>query len=563
MSEIDDARFFLAKDGNVNPKSELEATIDALYNDTRLDDNSTSCKFPARRAWLEEELKINDFPKVNCEQFNLVMKKLDPTSTTLIFPSAHINSPASMFGHTLLRINSSYNSKLLSYAVNYAADADPKKENGVVFAIKGLFGGYFGEYSLLPYYEKLKEYRDAEQRDVWEYDLNLSKDETIRMFRHIWELNGTHSYYYFFTQNCSYSILWFIESARPSIHLREYFTYQVIPLETVHAAKSEGILTRSYFRPSKRTKLLKYEKLLTSETLHIPRQLVENKINLSSILHNDNISLIQKQYILEAAVEYLEYSYKKNDMTKDRYLEMFYKISKQRASLGKAPQIIYETPPNPIDSHRALRVSLGMGLRDKQNLAFFGIRPAYHDLKDSAYGFLRGTQIEFMNLEFSYNKTDKLDVELATILSIASLAQRSEFFDSFSWRAYLGFDRKSYEDNKANFITKLSYGYSWGNEIGYIYMMLDPFVYAQSGAKGGLSASLGFIIDKSKHMSTNIEASSRYYLDDNLQNILDISQNFRLSQNVEVKFKYNYTERELHSIKGREQTLSTMFNYYF
>ena len=30
-----------------------------------------------------------------------------------------------MFGHTFLRINSAYNSKLLSYALNYAADANP------------------------------------------------------------------------------------------------------------------------------------------------------------------------------------------------------------------------------------------------------------------------------------------------------------------------------------------------------------------------------------------------------------------------------------------------------
>src|SRR5690606_8833678 len=155
--------------------------------------NSTTCKFHAIKDWHKNELGIIDFPKDECKKYNTIIKRLNPKSVTLVFPSAHINSPASMFGHTFLRINSQYDSKLLSYAVNYAADANPDKENGVVFAIKGLFGGYFGKYSLLPYYDKLKEYRDSEQRDIWEYDLDLTQEETLKMVRHIWELNDTHS----------------------------------------------------------------------------------------------------------------------------------------------------------------------------------------------------------------------------------------------------------------------------------------------------------------------------------------------------------------------------------
>lgn len=232
-SEIDDERFFFSPNGKTDPKAELDATIDALFNETRFDDDSNACRFPARKAWLQERLSISDLPKVECKKYNDILKRLNPKSVTLVFPSAHINSPASMFGHTFLRINSGYNSKLLSYAFNYAADADPSKTNGAVFAIKGLTGGYFGKYSLLPYYEKLKEYRDTEQRDIWEYDLDLSEDEVLKMLRHIWELKDIHSYYYFFTQNCSYNMLWFIESARPSVDLREYFNYQVLPLETI------------------------------------------------------------------------------------------------------------------------------------------------------------------------------------------------------------------------------------------------------------------------------------------------------------------------------------------
>lgn len=562
-SDIDDKRFFLSPSGNTNPKAELEATIDALLNETRFDDNSTACRFPARKAYLEKELNIKNLPVVTCNEFDTVMQRLDPTSTTLVFPSAHINSPASMFGHTLLRINSSFESKLLSYAVNYAADADPKKENGVIFALKGLFGGYFGNYSLLPYYEKLKEYRDGESRDVWEYDLNLSKEETLRMFRHIWEVNSTKSYYYFFTKNCSYNILWFIESARPSIHLREHFTFHVIPLETVHAAKLENIITKKYYRPSKRTKLLKYEKLLSPNNLKKPRKIVEGELSIDSVLNNKKISLSQKQYIFEASVEFLEYSYKRNKMTKQEYLELFNRLSSARATLGINETLEFSTPPNPINSHRALRIITGIGQKEDIQLAYLGLRFAYHDLEDSTYGFLRGTQIEFLNLQFSYDEENKFELEDATIVSIVSLAQRSEFFDNISWRTKFGFDRNIYIDDKTNFLATIGAGFSWGNELGYIYIMADPFAYLHKNIKSGIGSSLGLIIDKSKKFGTNIEFTSRIYENSNTQSLFNFSQNFRISQNIEFKLKYNYIERELETIKCDEQTIRGTLNFYF
>ncbi len=66
----------------------------------------------------------------------------------MVFASGYVNSPASMFGHTFLRIDSSLeNSPLLSFAVNYAALTDPK-DGGIAFTVKGMLGGYKGYYSV-------------------------------------------------------------------------------------------------------------------------------------------------------------------------------------------------------------------------------------------------------------------------------------------------------------------------------------------------------------------------------------------------------------------------------
>jgi hypothetical protein len=89
-----------------------------------------------------------------------------------------------MFGHTLLIVETASKSKLLAYAISYAAVT--QETFGPLYAIKGLFGFYRGYYSILPYYAKIQEYRDLSDRDIWEYPLNLEYGEVIRLLMHIY-----------------------------------------------------------------------------------------------------------------------------------------------------------------------------------------------------------------------------------------------------------------------------------------------------------------------------------------------------------------------------------------
>ena len=559
MSEIDNSRFFFAKDGKTDAAAELNATLDAFFNETRFDDNASACRFPARKAWLQEQLSITDFPEVHCDEYEKTIERLAPTSATLVFPAAHINSPASMFGHTFLRINSKYNSKLLAYAINYAADADQNKENAVGFAIKGLFGGYFGKYSLLPYYEKLKEYRDTERRDIWEYDLNLTQEEVMRMVRHIWELNGTQSYYYFFTENCSYNMLWLMEIARPSVHLREHFTYQVIPLESVHATQEERLIKSSYYRPSKRTILLKYETLIEDKNIHYIKELQKEP----SLSLEPSLPLAQKQYIYEAAIEYLEYLYTKGKVKKEVYLKIFHILSSNRAKLKKSKPLRFEHPQNPLYSHRAVKTMIGAGVREGKYTTFVGIRPAYHALEDPQYGYLRGTQIEFLNLELGITNKD-IQVEDATILSIVSMAQHTKLFSPFSWRMKAGWDR-DYLDTKADFIATVGFGASWGNEYGYIYTMIDPLYYVAKKSAAGVGVSVGLNIDANKHFLTHTYITQRFYDTGQKQLLFSFAQGFNLQQNLQIKASYDYKEKynALENTNNTQDTFKLLLHYYF
>ena len=254
-SLVDDPKFFLAPDGRDNAEEELKATIAGIFRKTDDLRNHPVCRFVARYDWLREKLKIEPsrLPHPECIPFNGLMENIRPESVTLVFPTAHINSPASMFGHTLLTIDTNAQTRLLSQSINYSAVTT--ETFGPLFAVRGLFGSYKGYFSVLPYYAKLQEYSDIERRDLWEYRLNFSKEEIRRLLMHTYEMDFIYSDYYFFDENCSYNLLFLLDAARPSLDFTDRFGLWVIPLDTIRAVRNSGLVADVQFRPSRTARI--------------------------------------------------------------------------------------------------------------------------------------------------------------------------------------------------------------------------------------------------------------------------------------------------------------------
>ena len=536
-SEIDSPEFFYAKDGKKDPKAELIATIQAFYAPidsvvvpedfanrvskanmlldaavTSLPRRSASkedyhgiCRFRARFFYLDSLLHFEDLPNLECQDFKAMFAYVNPKSATIIFPSAHINSPASMFGHTFLLLNSGFNSRLLSFAINYQASADPNVENGFSFAFKGLLGMYDGRFSILPYYEKIKEYRDFENRDIWEFDLNLSYDEVVQMYRHIWELGDAWSWYYFFDENCSYNILWLLEVARPSLELRKKFIYQVNPPETLFVMRDAGLITKQTYRPSRRSKLLAYEKVMGFGDVRKAKQVAKGKLAPSAIASDSTLTLDQKQYILESSIEMSEYWYAKDKLDKEEYTQIVHDSASVRSKLGASEAVDIPVPSSPLMGNRGLRVSpMYFVNTDSQNLTQQGLgldfRLAYHDITDNDRGYLTGAQIEVLRiLGFSGIDSEHkgyAHIHQATIFSLASFGMMSKFFTPFSYRLESGFSRQFLYNNLRYY---LAFGGGFSTRIGdysYVYYLLEPTLYfnASNTADFLLANAFGIVL---------------------------------------------------------------------
>lgn len=554
-SEIDDKGFFLSKEGKYNLKLEMQATLASLLDEKTFEDNATACRFPSRKRYLQESLQIpqSAFPAVNCIEYEKVKKRLQPTSATLVFPSGHKNSPASMFGHSFIRINTKSQSKLLSYAVNYAAFTN--EDNGLIYAIGGLIGGFQGRYSLLPYHEKIKEYVNTEQRDIWEYDLNLTPKETLIMFEHIWEMNKTFSMYYFFTENCSYNLLWFLEIARPGVHLRDYFFYEVIPVETIFAIDDERLITKKHYRPSRYKKILALSKHLSSAEKQEAVSIAKGEKRASDLVESD---LQKKRYILQTAVEYLQYRNSQGRLkSRAVFKKRFISILSALSTLGRGEKLEVPLPDNPLKGHRSVRVSLISGERNEQEYSQFSFRPSFHDLTDSDAGFIQGTHIEFFNTEIS-SFNDEVRLERMNLLEIESFSPRNTFFDPTSWRIKLAWDR-DFKDDVIRPHVKLGVGLSWSSDWALIYVMNDFQTYSKSDIYGSIGAALGGVWYQGKSAKLVFESSYHYFSDGFHQRVNAVSENIALSQNHALSFSF----KSIQKLVGDDERILFHYKFYY
>ncbi len=406
-----------------------ENNINLPARSIEIEDYHALCRFPARFAFLSKHLHFESLPKVRCIEFETMRDYVAPTKASIAFPSAHINSPASMFGHTFLILDSKFQSRLLAFAINYQADADENTENAIAFTFKGLFGFYTGSYSILPYYDKIKEYSNTESRDIWEYELNLTPEEITRLYNHIWELSDAFSYYYFFNHNCSYNVLWLLEVARPSLNLRHQFIYQVNPPETLFAMQKAHLISNSTYRPSKRTKLLAYEKVMSTSQVSLVKALSNGAKQPQEIIKDSSLTLQEKQYVLESALELSEYYLIKRQISQEEYLQIAYDLASARSELGASPQVPLSIPSNPLEGNQSLRITPLLLANEKSVNPALDFRISFHDITDNDKGYLKGAQIEFMRtLGFYDTKNKGLKLNELNILSVASIAPMGKFF---------------------------------------------------------------------------------------------------------------------------------------
>lgn len=458
-SQADGPSFFADPRGKFDPRAELEATIEAFFEPT-LDDEHPQCVFAARYRWLKQQLRFDSqrLPEAACPELQRYLSVMDPASVSLIFASAYVNAPPSMYGHTFLRIdrNQAPGVVLLSHILNYSAV--PTTYNPLLYTVLGIFGGFQGRFQGMPYYMKIREYSDLESRDLWEYELDLDRDQIDLLLRHSWELDRTYFRYYFFDENCSYHLLSLLDVADPTLRLADRFSAWVIPTDTLEAVlATEGLVRRSTFRASHVRKLRARASRLAGDEFRLVRSLT-NDFDLDRFNELDGRSPERQALILESAHDLFKYRYgfenisgkmkTKSDSERQRNALAERELLSRRSALGlQTPEVRVETPPAPEEGHGSARFGTSGGL--ESNGSYFHQlewRAAFHDFSDRPRGYVEDTELEMLSVRVraipdQAGSEDVVLLERLDLLRIMSVTPWSRWARPVSWRVSAGYGR--------------------------------------------------------------------------------------------------------------------------
>ena len=554
QSEIDDKTFFLSPDGRKDPKLELEETIRYFFSKEKEGEQPAVCEYPARYAWLNEKLNLAEaLPPVRCERFLNWKEKLAPESLSLIFSSYYLNNPASMYGHTFLKLGRRgfpAGRDLADYTVNFAAETNTN--NGVMFAIKGLIGGYRGKFSTTPYYIQIQKYNNMESRDLWEYKLNFSQEEIDRLVEHLWEL-GPHSMaYFFFNKNCSYQLLPLLEVAKPSLDLSRHYRYQTVPLETLRSVLEEGgLVSEIVSRPSHVKTMISRRSRLEKQEIKLSEMIVK-KPSSAYAKRLDGITPKRQALVLESAHDLFRYKHGFYRGQPEEVQKKDQEILLLRSKIKDAVEDEKKKPVSmspPHKGHKSDRVGLGWGVNEDESFEEFNVRAALHDLEANPDGFVNGSQLEMFHLRFRYfNDRKKLNLEELTLIEIISLSAWDKWVHPPSWHVRTGAEVA--RDLNLNSEESLYYGLSGGSGYSFNLLknesVLSYFMWLgdaglgsvfDDGYRVGAGGLTGLLVQATPRLRYHANVSALRYPTGHVGNKVkfQLTQNFALSKNSEFR----------------------------
>ena len=484
--------FFLAARGASDPQAELRATLAAFANG-----DPARCGYPARFTWLDGALRFERerLPPVECPEYEQWRADVGPAlAASVVFADAFMNNPSSMFGHTLIRFDRVPVAEdvdrrdLGAYAVNFAAQTGD--DRGVLYAVRGIVGSYPGYYSLMPYYEKVRQYGDLESRDLWEYPLALTPEQVELLIEHLFELRNVAFPYYYFTQNCSFQLLGLLEVARPDLKLLDRFRAQTIPADSLRAVLEEiGLAATPGYRPSAATRLAHEAHAVPAEDWALARELARGERK------PDDPRLAQlgeerHAAVLTLAYDELAYEMPDKERAKVRARALRLLAARSRLAVRGAPGGPPERPAvRPDEGHGSGRVRIGAGIRNGSPFLELGVRPALHDALDPLGGYVPNAEITFLDTAVRYYPNDgKLDLHRLTLIEVVSAAPRDDVFSPISWSFRTGLENDLVEDRDRDDLR-------------------DAYVYRTRGGPG-LSRRLGDFATAYAFLEASADAST-------------------------------------------------------
>ena len=319
------------------------------------------CNAPARAIFLTFHFsQLPSFDSNRCHAYQEWAQAGKIESISLMYVTGYLKNPASFFGHTLLKFNTSENGRelnLLESSLNYGA-----KTNGdatLPYIVRGLTGRYSASLSREKFFRLSAEYQEFQKRDIYEYRLKLTEFQKRLIVAYAFEMSVKEYIYYFLSDNCAY---------RLNLILGVALNYDPIPnlpwsspIDLLMGVNDSGVVDKIAFHPSQ-----------TTTTRHSIARLDDQAINeIESILQQSSQQFDGEKLSTETKIALLEIlNYHKIDSFKDGDIEKVTEIDDRRK------KVLLSFNDNELFERAPIQVRNSPHEIDRPTLVRFGLRKA-------------------------------------------------------------------------------------------------------------------------------------------------------------------------------------------
>lgn len=430
-SRIDQADFFLTETGKTDPYEELIETIHRINHREKWRGEYLSCTHPYRYR-LVTEAGLASRILEECPRLNFFKEDLGNDGISIVFVSQYADNPSSIMGHLFLQFSNHKKQvegrpvHYLNHTVNYAAGI-PTGTSTFNYVISGITGGFFGHYTLYQFSDMIEKYNNAESRDLFSYQLDLTPHEIELTIEHVWELleYGAQEYY-FFDENCAFQVLAIIEAIKPNFGLTAKLPFYTTPIDVLKIIAESRLIRKVLFTPSLFQRISDKKVSLTADEQDQYDQYLSHDIG------SDQIS---KPLVAELLIDQMNFDkHESHGKIKSQEKKRYFSLLLARSKLGEStPAVNHSEKVSPHLSHGSSRLSVGYGRNAEQGYSMITFRPAIHDLYSRPDGYQRHSAFEFFTMSVRlYQEEKKPTLDYLQLLNIGKLTGLHDF-SRFAW----------------------------------------------------------------------------------------------------------------------------------
>ena len=549
-SDVLSKEYFLSPEGETNPQSELQATIKSFFAPPDKDlNNHAQCRFVSRFEWLKkvlswDKIKITQY---HCPKYDEWTQNHSVKSLSLVFATGYLGNPGSFFGHPFLKfnfMNSKNPNELLDESVTYGAFT-PEQVNPFAYAFKGVLGGYKAGFIHLKFFYSDHNYTEMDLRDLWVYELKLTKDQIEQIVSHAWDLMDQKFPYYFLSDNCASRIAELLEMVIDHELVPKHALYS-LPYVLFDHIFEAGMVKDFYLIPSRQTKLT-HKYLSLDET---GKKLVKKIIHDPATMDKEEFQARktdEKIRVLETLFDYNSFRLTQNK--ENHKLKSFKtRLLEERLKLPSGQQTWAPiNSPAPHTWQKPTLLQFNVFHSEKFN---FGTtlrwRPAYYDLLALEMGQLPNGSLSAFDMEFSY-AGEKAWINYIDIVAIQSLKLSQTGLPGdggMAWNLKLGIDNQDLACQdclSARVQGGLGKGFAFNRNF-MIYGMFNSRLQSEVRNSGTLALvpELASLLTLSKAWKAQLIMERRYYLngDKSKNPIYSLENRFGNSRTWDLRLSY-------------------------